>query len=161
MEGRLISKKLKRQTHLEIRFYIGDELRRTDRLNRKRLPCRSHFSLYIRASSNTNVCFSMEGRLKSEKFKKANSPKNLILHQKKANSKGSVTFENVISIGDCNTISDIFKTFAHPLNQHRFRQNLIPGVFMNRKTISVLSSLTIPKSVILKASWLHNFNVII
>ena len=62
-----------------------------------------------------------------------------MLH-KKAKPNGSVTFENIISIGDCNAIFDIFKAFVHPLNLLGFRQNLIPGVIKNRETISALSN---------------------
>ena len=67
-------------------------------------------------------------------------------------------FENMISIGDCNAISDIFKSFEQP-NQLRFRQNLTTGVLMNRETISALSNLTFPEGVILNHPNLHVRNL--
>ena len=144
-KGSLVSKKLMRQIQFEIRFYIANELRQIDRANRESLPCFYHFRLYIRISSKHKCTFFQWKEGFNKKYISQTHLKIWFYFRKKNKSNGSVTFENMICIGDSNAISDIFKSFAYPLNQLQFRQNLIPGVFVNRETVLAMSNLTFPK----------------
>ena len=69
-EGRLISKKFIRRTHLKIRFYVWAELSRTDCAIRKSSPCIYHFWPLISFFFLIQMCVFTEANITLIKNKK-------------------------------------------------------------------------------------------